>query len=435
MEPEKELWGRKFKIVKDGLDEADVYSFFDDLMSQYARYAKKLEDLDALVNRLSRQQSQLATGPSDPSLAATPHGSPHSDSNGNDPELIDFPLDPRQQRARDYDSDRLANVDFLTKFAERTIVEAAKQARLISAEIEEHARAQANEIISQARDEAAREAQGIIDAAENRASGPGTQPSQAIPIDGNSNPAAAEGNHAGAGTSADAAAQAVLDAQRDASAIREQALAQARDLLLRAAQQVAEGGEQVSAAADAVQQNAAQKGKPDKQEVLSQVHEQLSSLVEALQTSADEIAESPEHEDDFAQPRSPDDPDPSDPVDQETSPAQEAPGPADDSDNHLFDGTVELALPPPVGLDRMLQLHKHLKQTPNIDVLNLGGSVDKGITIRVVLDAPTDLLKVVSEFPEIGEVLEESPGGTDIVPSRQGQEETPLRRIIVNTKG
>ena len=52
-----------------------------------------------------------------------------------------------------------------------------------------------------------------------------------------------------------------------------------------------------------------------------------------------------------------------------------------------------------------------------------------------MLDAPTDLLKVVREFPEIGEVLEESPDGTDIVPSRQDREEAPLRRIIVNTKG
>ena len=156
MEPEKELWGRKFKIVKDGLDEAEVYSFFDDLMSQYARYAKKLEDLDTQVNRLSHHQSQLGANLSDPSLAATPHGSPQSNSNGNGPELTDFPMDPRQQRARDHDSDRLANLDFLTSFAERTIIEAAKQARLISAEIEEHARAQANAIISQARDEAAR---------------------------------------------------------------------------------------------------------------------------------------------------------------------------------------------------------------------------------------------------------------------------------------
>ena len=61
--------------------------------------------------------------------------------------------------------------------------------------------------------------------------------------------------------------------------------------------------------------------------------------------------------------------------------------------------------------------------------------MDKGITIRVVLDKPTDLLKVMSEFPEIGDVLEESADSTDAVPSRQGSEEAPLRRIIVNTKG
>jgi hypothetical protein len=100
----------------------------------------------------------------------------------------------------------------------------------------------------------------------------------------------------------------------------------------------------------------------------------------------------------------------------------------------LFDGTVELALPPPVALDRMLQLHKLLKEAPHVDVLNLGGSVEKGITIRIVMDSPTPLLKVIEDLPEVETVSEEYPDAEKIVPGRQSEEAPSVRRIIITTK-
>jgi hypothetical protein len=103
-------------------------------------------------------------------------------------------------------------------------------------------------------------------------------------------------------------------------------------------------------------------------------------------------------------------------------------------DPGFYKGTIEIAIPPPVGLDRMLQLHKHLKQTPQIEVLNLGGSVDKGITIRLHLENPTPLLKVLGGMPEVKKASDEAPGAEKMVPSREAGEEPPLKRIVVITK-
>ncbi|UCC60966.1 MAG: hypothetical protein JSV02_03870, partial [Dehalococcoidia bacterium] len=105
------------------------------------------------------------------------------------------------------------------------------------------------------------------------------------------------------------------------------------------------------------------------------------------------------------------------------------------------DGIVELALPPPVALDRMLKLHRRLKETPHIDVLNLGGSVDKGITIRILLDSPTPLMETIRAMNEVDDVEEELPNAEKKVPSRKGaydstvrRYDSTVRRIIVSTK-
>ena len=100
----------------------------------------------------------------------------------------------------------------------------------------------------------------------------------------------------------------------------------------------------------------------------------------------------------------------------------------------IYKGTIELAIPPPIGLDRMLQLHKHLKQTPQVEVLNLGGSVDKGITIRLLLENPTPLLKVLEDLPEVQKVSDETPGSEKMVPSRETGDASHVKRILVITK-
>jgi vacuolar-type H+-ATPase subunit H len=45
----REIWGRQFTIVKNGLDEGEVFSFVGSLIEQNNDYAEKLEHLDALT--------------------------------------------------------------------------------------------------------------------------------------------------------------------------------------------------------------------------------------------------------------------------------------------------------------------------------------------------------------------------------------------------
>ncbi len=43
-----ELWRQKFKIVKHGLDQTQVFSFISDLIDQNQELANKLEHVDSL---------------------------------------------------------------------------------------------------------------------------------------------------------------------------------------------------------------------------------------------------------------------------------------------------------------------------------------------------------------------------------------------------
>jgi DNA-binding response OmpR family regulator len=96
----------------------------------------------------------------------------------------------------------------------------------------------------------------------------------------------------------------------------------------------------------------------------------------------------------------------------------------------LYSGTVEIVLPPPMSLHQMLQLHERLRSIPNVKVLNLGGSVDKGITIRLFLDSDVPLIEILRRMPEVEKALDESVAPERIVPSREG--ETPqTRRVVV----
>jgi len=45
----REIWGRQFTIVKDGLDEGEVFSFVGSIIERNNDYAEKLEHLDALT--------------------------------------------------------------------------------------------------------------------------------------------------------------------------------------------------------------------------------------------------------------------------------------------------------------------------------------------------------------------------------------------------
>ena len=96
----------------------------------------------------------------------------------------------------------------------------------------------------------------------------------------------------------------------------------------------------------------------------------------------------------------------------------------------LYNGTIELAILPPVSLQQILQLHEHLRPITQMNVLNLGGSVDKGITIRICIATPIPLLKILRDLPEVEKASDELEETERIVPARQ-EEGQKVRRIVV----
>jgi hypothetical protein len=96
----------------------------------------------------------------------------------------------------------------------------------------------------------------------------------------------------------------------------------------------------------------------------------------------------------------------------------------------LYNGTIELAILPPVSLQQILQLHEHLRPITQMNVLNLGGSVDKGITIRICIATPIPLLKILRDLPEVEKASDELEETERIVPARQ-EEGQKVRRVVV----
>jgi hypothetical protein len=120
-------------------------------------------------------------------------------------------------------------------------------------------------------------------------------------------------------------------------------------------------------------------------------------------------------------------------AEEEPAPAAEAAErPSDGDGAALYEGAVELTIPPPVGLDRMLQLHKNLRHISQVEVMNLGVSKDKGITIRLYLDSPVPLLQLLAELPEV-ETASEAEAPTGEGEDGQADDKAGVKRIVVTT--
>ena len=424
MEREKELWGRKFKIVDNGLDETEVYSFVDSLTNQYGNFARRLEHLDTLVNRLAEQYGNLAQKldqPDNPPQTHLPNR--HTiDADESTSNPLDFLTAHTNGNSAEFDSDKLENLDSLTRFAERTVVEAAKQAKIIKTEIEEKAKAKANSIISYAEEKARIEADRIIAEAELRTQERGKE-------------IIAASQQEAQGLIELTEQKLVAFKRTDQIEAKRAAEQQVQDILNNAREKTEESAQIIKQEAEQLlSKKASELKKDDLKEVFESIHQKLLSLSELFESPAvitmgedSTLVEAADEEvSENVQPESTG----KEPQEQHTSDPEKTVGQNPD----LFDGTVELALPPPVALDQMLQLHKFLKETPHVDVLNLGGSVEKGITIRIVMDSPTPLLKIIGDLPEVGTISEEYPDAEKIVPSRQSGEAPSVRRIIITTK-
>jgi DNA-binding response OmpR family regulator len=99
----------------------------------------------------------------------------------------------------------------------------------------------------------------------------------------------------------------------------------------------------------------------------------------------------------------------------------------------LYDGTVELAILPPVSLQQIVRLHEQLRTFTEFKVLNLGGSADKGITIRLFVKTPIPLIKILGGFSEVVKASDEAGESEIMISSRRG-ETPPVKRIVMGLR-
>jgi hypothetical protein len=95
----------------------------------------------------------------------------------------------------------------------------------------------------------------------------------------------------------------------------------------------------------------------------------------------------------------------------------------------MFEGDVELVIPPPVDQALTLQIHRQLKSIPKIESIDIKVSEDKGIAINFFLREPTPLLKIL--FKQGYDISWES---QDNIAVQQAEGKTSNNRLILTTK-
>jgi DNA-binding response OmpR family regulator len=96
----------------------------------------------------------------------------------------------------------------------------------------------------------------------------------------------------------------------------------------------------------------------------------------------------------------------------------------------LYSGSVELSFERSVNLQQILQFYNNLKHVHQVDVLNAAGTVDKNVTIKLLLKTPTSLINILRNLPEVEEVSDGLQEAEDIVSGSEA-EASPVRRIII----
>jgi F0F1-type ATP synthase membrane subunit b/b' len=241
---------------------------------------------------------------------------------------------------------KLEHVDSLTELAEKKVIEASKEAERIKTEAEREATARAAGIVAKAEgmaeEKAQAEAHRIIAEARQR--------------------------------SEESAAELQKKAEDEALLIRKEA-----EQLLESSKQTAQGLARVSTELCA-KLEIAEKIKATSTEEEDKALEQPepeASLCAQLDISAEQSLEEPSCSKEEG--------------DQSENPAS-------------YGDFVDLALLPPIALDQMLELYRHLNSNPGVDVVDLKGTLDKGLWIRFIVQADTPLLSVFAALSKVQKI-------------------------------
>jgi len=408
----KEISGHKFRIVKNGLDESEVFNFISGLLEQNKHLSDKMEHMDSL-----------------------------------------------------------------TKLAERTVIEANKQAESTKKETlekanseagkiiavsEGKAKAEANNIIAAARQEAERKSQETLTAAQQQAQGilkeasgkaeairtSAEQEANRITSEAKLNASAIqEQAQTVLKTAEDNAEATKSDAENEANQILSDAKEKAEELLKARAvsaekearsilKEAREKAEQesllIKRKAEQVLKKSKKISENEIKEKLKKVYQGLLSNLEGIDETTilpemEEVKDSEPSQIEFAAFVHAESETVIEVPQERPAPRRKESKPSESAT--LYEGNVELIVPPPLGLDKMLQLHKHLRNIPNTKVLNLGVASDKSITVRLLLESPTPLLSVLEDLPEVESAADDQHS----VEATKSGEKTPVKRIIVTT--
>jgi len=102
--------------------------------------------------------------------------------------------------------------------------------------------------------------------------------------------------------------------------------------------------------------------------------------------------------------------------------------------SELYDGTVELVLPPPIAPTRLLKFGRQLRHTRQIRVVGLKGSLTQGIRIRLFLRTRISLLNVLEAIPEVEKVSGELKKANEVHNPAQTRDELTAKSILVVLK-
>ena len=102
--------------------------------------------------------------------------------------------------------------------------------------------------------------------------------------------------------------------------------------------------------------------------------------------------------------------------------------------SELYDGTVELVLPPPIAPTRLLKFGRQLRHTRQVRFIGLKGSLSQGIRIRLFLRARIPLLKVLAAIPEVDNVSGELQKGNEPHNPPQTRDELSAKSVVVRIK-
>ena len=450
----RELWGRKFKIVKNGLDEAEVFSFIGGLIDQNNALASKLEHLDSLTKLAERtvieanKQAQ-STKKEGEEKANAGAASIIAEAEEKASKEIDRITSEGERKARQSAQEKIAAAE---QQAQSMLTAAEEQAESIKANADD----EANRITAEAKQNAIateQQAQEILKTAEEQAESIKTNADNEANIIitvAKQNAMAAEQQAQSMLTAAEEMAESIkANAEKKANKIVSEAKERAEDLVnARAASAEKEAQsifEEAKAKAEEeahlIKQKSEQLLKRSKRISEGEIKEKLKRVYQGLLSSLEGIDETialPIEEGKESEPAKPE------PIvhakaERKTKESPKQPPPSEEKvavkeSPALYQGTVELVIPPPLGLDRMLQMHKHLRNIPNIEVLNLGVSADKSITIRVMLENPTPLRSILEDLPEVETVADAPQDAEMTTPTKKTGERTPVKRIIVTTK-